>query len=391
MKKKLVFISEALWVGGIETALVNLLNSLDYEKYDITCLVVRNYTDMAKQITDKCRLLIADRDSTVSFAKPYKYKRLYHLTEEPQNASKLRRAIWKLLRFLLRALEMRLYSKYIAECLGSEKFDTAVIFSDRTAEIATRAVNADRFIMFYHHGAMRREYHDSYGYKNCEKIIAVSDALAEKLRKYRPEYAGKIIAVNNLPDVNGIREKAKSETEIQFDESKFNLVSCGRIAAEKGMDMAADAVAELISSGKKDLAWYVVGGGPEETLLKAKIRELGIEQYVCMLGMQANPYPYIAKADLYVQPSRFESFGLTILEAMILGRAVLATETDGAKALIENGVNGMLCPIDSASIADSISDLMNDIDKLEEYKSAVVKCDFEEKNAEIIEQLNMLL
>ena len=53
MKKKILFISEALWIGGIETALVNLLNRMDYEKYDVTCLVVRGSLDIADRITPK--------------------------------------------------------------------------------------------------------------------------------------------------------------------------------------------------------------------------------------------------------------------------------------------------------------------------------------------------
>ena len=70
MKKKIIFISQALWLGGIETALVNLLNHLDYEKYDITCLITEDYQDMAERITPRCRLLVADRQHTVSFAEP---------------------------------------------------------------------------------------------------------------------------------------------------------------------------------------------------------------------------------------------------------------------------------------------------------------------------------
>ena len=73
-KKKIIFVTQALWIGGIETALVNLLNHLDYEQFDITCLVTENYLQMAKHITPKCRLLVADRHSTVSFQKQYRFQ-----------------------------------------------------------------------------------------------------------------------------------------------------------------------------------------------------------------------------------------------------------------------------------------------------------------------------
>ena len=54
MKKKIIFVTKALWIGGIETALVNLLKQFDYEKYDVTLLVLRAELDMLDQIHPKC-------------------------------------------------------------------------------------------------------------------------------------------------------------------------------------------------------------------------------------------------------------------------------------------------------------------------------------------------
>ena len=162
-KKKIIFISQALWIGGIETALVNLVNRLDYNKYDVTCLITENYLDMAERLTKSCRLVVADRRSLVTFTKPYKFKRLYDILEEPQGATAFRRFIWRALNVIFKALESHLYSRYIKEQMKNESFDTAIIYSDRASEIAVKAINAKRFLMFYHHGAMRKEYHDSYG------------------------------------------------------------------------------------------------------------------------------------------------------------------------------------------------------------------------------------
>ena len=93
MKKKILFITEALWIGGIETALVNLLHRMDYDKYDVTCLVIRGSLELADRIHPKCRLLVADRDRTITFTEPYKFSRLYHLTEHAENPSRLHRAM----------------------------------------------------------------------------------------------------------------------------------------------------------------------------------------------------------------------------------------------------------------------------------------------------------
>ena len=243
-----------MWIGGIETALVNLINKLDYNKYDVTCLITQNYVDMAERLTKNCRLIVADRCSLVTFTKPYKFKKLYNILEEPQGATSFRRLIWRILNILFKALENHLYSLYVKEQMKGESFDTAVIYSDRTAEITVKAINAKKFLMFYHHGAIRKEYHDRYGYEKSEKIIAVSDNIAEKLKEYRKKYANKIVTINNVIDIDSIIEKSKEPIEAGlFSENKFNIVSCGRLSPVKGLNLAVEAVARLVEEGYTDI------------------------------------------------------------------------------------------------------------------------------------------
>lgn len=390
MKKKLIFITEALWIGGIETALVNLLNRLDYDRYDVTCLILRDCQETAYRITPQCRLIVSDRQHAVTFREGYRYKRMYNLMEEPQHASKLRRLIWRILRFLLRAPEARRYATYIKKQLGGEHFDTAVIYSDRAAETAVRAVSADRILMFYHHGAMRREYHDELGYHRAEKVIAVSEALAEKLKAYRPRYAGKIISVNNLIDVAGVRERSLETPETVFPKDCFHIVSCGRLSPAKGMDIAVAACADLVRSGETRVRWWIVGGGPEETALRAQIHALGMEEYVTLLGMRDNPYPYIRQADLYVQPSRFEGYCGTVLEARLLTVPILATRNAAAEQ-ITDGQTGLLCNAAASSIARAAKRLMNDPALRQRFRDALSAHDFDRDNAAILEKLYTLL
>lgn len=391
MKKKLIFITEALWIGGIETALVNLLNRLDYNRFDVTCLVLRDSLDVADRITPQCRLIVSDRQHKVTFPKGYGCKRLYNIMEEPQNAAKFRRFIWFALRVVFRAAEARCYASYVKKQLKGEHFDTAVIYSDRAAETAVRAVSADRFLMFYHHGAMRREYHDAYGYRKADKVIAVSPALAEKLRAYRSKYADKIISVNNIIDIDGVREKGLDIPTVKFSADSFNIVSCGRLSHAKGMDIAVDACAKLVADGFTGFHWYIVGGGPEESALREQIMRLGLEDCVSLLGMQSNPYPYIRCADLYVQPSRFEAFGLTIREAQVLAVPVLSTRTDGSAELISDGETGLLCESDADSIAAAIIRLYNAPKLRESIQAELQNHDFERDNSAILKQLYSLL
>lgn len=390
MKKKIIFVTRALWIGGIETALVNLINHMDPRKYDITCLILQDEKPMAKRLPEYCRLLVADRENTASFGERYRYPQLFHLTEEPDNPSRLHRAMMWLVP-AIKWVENRLYIRYVRRQLKGERFDTCVIYSDVAAETAVRTVDAEKFLMFYHHGAMRRVYHDEVGYRRADKAIAVSDHQAEKLRAFCPGYAHKIVAVHNLVDTERIREKGGEPVQESFLPERFHIVSCGRVSREKGMDLAVEACAKLVAAGYKHIHWWIVGGGPAEAEVREKIRHLGMENYVTMLGMKENPYPYIAAADLYVQPSRFEGYPLSILEALILGKPVVSTDNGGAGEILQSGITGILCPISPEGIGEAIETLLSHPEDLERLRKNVESRDQNAENRTAIRKFEEYL
>ena len=390
MKKKIIFVTKALWIGGIETALVNLLNCFDYDKYEVTLLVLRAELEMKDQIHPKCRVLIADREKTVSFDSPYRFKRLYHLTEETKHPSKLHRAMmWAVP--AIKWIENRLYIRYIHSLMKKEHFDTVVIYSDVAAETAIRAIHANKFLMFYHHGAMRHVYHDKIAYKKCNKIIAVSENQANELKKFVPAAADKIVSIHNLTDVEGIRRKALESTAEVFDKTKFNIVSVGRVSHEKGMDIAVRVCEKLVSDGFGQVRWWIIGDGPDMQEVKDTIAATHMEEHVITVGMRKNPYPYIRQADLYVQPSRFEGYPMAILETLVIGQPVVSTNNNGAKEILKDGITGILRPIDVDAIGEAVEMLLKNTEVYKKLKENVDIIDFMKNNQQDIKRLEKLL
>lgn len=390
MKKKIIFVTEALWIGGIETALVNLLNRLDYEKYDVTCLILRNDQTMAPRLPEQVRLLVADRHDAVSFREAYRWPRLYHLTEESANPSRLHRAMmWAVP--AIKWLENRLYIRYIRAHLKDEHFDTCVIYSDRTAEAAVCAINADRFLMFYHNADIGKAYHDVYGYRKSEKIIAVSESQCEKLKRLRSAFAHKMVAIPNYVDVDAVMKKASQPVAYPlFQEPGIHLVSCGRLAHQKGFDIAVEACAQLVKMGYSNLHWYILGVGALRADLKELAKQHGVEDHFHLIGARNNPFPYMTQADLYVQPSRTEGYSLSILEARVLTCPMVATYGAAGEQL-EHGVNGTLCDANVKSLTEAIDRHLQDPSLSESYREALKNFSFEKANRDILMRIEELL
>lgn len=388
MKKKILFISEALWIGGIESALLNLLNCIDYDKYDITCLIVRGELELAHMITNKCRLIISDRDKIITFKKKYKFNRLYHLTEKSSNPSRLHKSMMCIVP-MIKWTENRLYIKYIKKQMKEMSFDTCVIYSDRVAEIAIRAIRAKQFFLFYHNAIMERAYHDEIAYKKSKNIIAVSEKKMNELKIFRKKYSDKYISIHNLVNLSEIKVKSQYVPDVIFPKDAFNMVTCGRLAKQKAIDWAIIAMKSLLDKGFTNFHWWIIGGGPDEQKLLEMIKQYGISDNFHLLGMKQNPYPYIAAADLYIQPSRYENYSVAILEAMAMFKPILAT-VPAAEMQIKDGISGKLCEANPESISQSIEYLYSHRDEMNKYAEYLKENTLEEKNMEVISNLYKL-
>ncbi|MCH8546911.1 MAG: glycosyltransferase, partial [Cryomorphaceae bacterium] len=105
--------------------------------------------------------------------------------------------------------------------------------------------------------------------------------------------------------------------------------------------------------------WYLIGYGGDEDLIKAKIKEYGVEQQVIILGKQPNPYPYIKACDIYVQPSRYEGKAVTVREAQTLGKPVVIANFSSAKSQLNDGVDGVILPQDTIAFASALKAFIN--------------------------------
>ncbi len=133
-------------------------------------------------------------------------------------------------------------------------------------------------------------------------------------------------------------------------------VAVGRLARQKNYPLLVDAMAKL--RDETNLRLIVIGEGPDRDVLQEQIERLGLVERIDLHGLDTNPYPTMAGADLLILPSEEEAFGLVVVEALACGIPVVATDCAGPRAILRDG-GGVVVPRgDSDALAAAVLDVV---------------------------------
>ncbi len=182
--------------------------------------------------------------------------------------------------------------------------------------------------------------------KDSDIITTNSKATKNELVKRFPEFSKKIEVIPMGVDVNIFKNK-KTPKPKKYVKNKI-LLFVGRLSDQKGLQYIIDAMPDIIKYDSK-IKLLIIGEGPYEKVLRERLRENKIEEYVEFLG--SLPVSAVVKyynfADIFIMPSLStktgtEALGLTLLEAMASGCAVIGTNVGGIPFVIKNNYNGIL-------------------------------------------------
>lgn len=355
-KQKLLIAVHQMNMGGVQKSLLCALRALDYDRYDVTLYVRKNRCDLLEQADPRVNRIIVNNDKTRYYRKPravflfllYRVAELLHL----DYLSPKRKLETYVADRQMRYEKKRWFPDRTA-------YDVAVSYiQGPTAQFVERFVPAKKKIVFFHGSTDENHALHETIFPQFDKIYAVNSGCRDILKSLYPAVAERIDYIENYVDAAAVR-KAAEAYEIDRKAKLIVLCSCGRFTPVKGFDLAVEA-AKLLKEQGFDFIWFFVGDGAQRTAIEAQIKSRGLTDTIHITGILENPYPYFAGCDIYVQPSREESYGLSIKEAQILCRPVVTTETVGGKSLVEDGKTGLVAPITAEGIAEKIAVLIND-------------------------------
>ena len=206
-----------------------------------------------------------------------------------------------------------------------------------------------------------------------DHIASISPDCTRSFLKTFPSLEPKIVEIENILSTAFVREQAgQMDVEQEMPSLGIKLLTIGRYCHQKNFDNVPDIARRIIERGVADLRWYIIGFGPDEDLIKQKIAEAGMEEHVILLGKKENPYPYIMACDVYVQPSRYEGKSVTVREAQVLCKPVIITNYATAKSQVQDGIDGVIVPMDNEGCANGIINAIKDkelLNSITEYLS----------------------
>lgn len=370
-RKKLLFISMNLENGGAERSLVNLLQMLDYEKYDIDLLLFKECGMFFEQIPERVNLrsdcerlhiLYGNKKDIGLWAKhPYLniYSTLGTVLSKFNSCSGYQKGQYRWKWF---------YTKKIPKLLG--KYDVAVSYLEgESMYYLVDKVDAKKKIAWIHNDYISLDANvqeDRPYFDQIDRVVSISTACVEILKKVFPEKSADIYELPNLISSKTIYSMADKGYPNEFEEEKIKIVSIGRLSEQKRFDRAVKATAELKKSGLK-FQWIVLGEGELRGSLEKLCEKYSVSENIRFIGARENPYPYLRHADVVVQTSDFEGKSIVLDEAKILGKPIVVTNYETVNDQIENEYEGLIVEMKPEKIAKGILSVLERKEKFTQY------------------------
>ncbi|MBC8075798.1 MAG: glycosyltransferase, partial [Chloroflexales bacterium] len=207
-------------------------------------------------------------------------------------------------------------------------------------------------------GALARPLVRYAAASRVDRFIAVSPGTAQQIHTTLGVAPERIEVVPNGVDLQRVAALAATAPALPLPPvGRTRLVAVGRLHPQKGTDVLLRAVAQMCAAGI-DVECVLVGEGEEGARLKALAHALGLGERAIFAGRVANPFAWLKTAQIFVLPSRWEPFGIALIEAMAMGLPVVASATDGARSIVTHEVDGLLVPAgDVGALAEALSAL----------------------------------
>lgn len=301
--KKLLFAAYSLDLGGIEKALVTLVNKLQEKEYEITIVLEKKQGIFLNEINPKINIIE------------------YNPSENKNIIKRKISNLYKRIKFLI---------KY------KNKFDFSACFATYSlpsSYVSRTASNnsylwghADYLSLFHNNKEEMKRFFKKRKYNKFKKVVFVSEEGKRSFIKLFPEMKEKTLVCNNLIDYKKILQGANEKIDYKKTKNVTTFINVGRHEErQKKLSRLIKATALLKKDGLNFEVLFI-GDGPETEKYKKEVKKQNLEENIIFLGRKENPYPYFKIADCVVLTSDYEGYPVVFLESFVLNKPIITTK-----------------------------------------------------------------
>lgn len=351
-KKKILFVTHSLITGGVEKALLNLLKSLQDDTVEVHLLFYRLSGNFKDEFLREMPPQIVIHEIPNSYNFLTNLFCWFHL--------KLL-SLFNGKEIFLATLFKKLYYARTTPLNIPNDIDLAICYHSFFIHLnytVAEIINAKRKVLWHHVDIAKPLIISSSYLSAYDKIFTVSQAAADIICKKIPQISKKVEVFYNLFDYHKIVALSLDQPIDDRFFGPFKIVTVGRLSAQKGYDLAIKT-AYLLKSQGIQFKWFAIGEGEKRKALEHQIKKAKLVHEFILLGNQANPYPYIKNANIYVQPSLYEGYCLTIAEARLIKVPIVARNLACIEEQFKgNGIDALFAEFKPEDFAEKIKYLI---------------------------------
>lgn len=376
--KKILFVNISLYNGGAEKSLVNLLNELPVDCYEIDLLLFRPEGMFLKQVPKHVNILETPKVLS-GFYGPLTKGGVFSLVKViatfisrviTSNGAEAAGVRWKYI-----------YSNMVHKL--PKKYDVAIAYmSGEATYFINEKVDAERKLTWVHNDYKKAGFSEKYDrmhFNKMDAVVTISEECLNVLNEVFPEIRENTYNIANITSSTVTRMRADEFVPAEYSVNSPIILSIGRLSEQKGFDMAIRAAA-ILKQRELCFKWYVIGDGPLKSELVKQIQKYGVEDCFQLLGTKENPYPYIKNCTVFVQSSRYEGKSVVLDEAKILAKPIVVTKYPTVGDQIEDRVEGMVVSMNPESIADGVQEMLMDVNLMQGYQEYLNKHEYGNQN-----------
>ena len=338
LRRKICFALPSLAGGGAERAAVQILNALDDDRWERWLYLFTREGPYLADVASLVQIADASGDSRVGR--------------------------WRKLRRFIRAVRPDLVVPFLSyfsvlSAVRAAGVGARVVFNQQTPMSAFLDDGDYRWRRPWERRAFAAV--TRAGYAAADLIVTTSRGVADDLTASFGVRSDRIRVVHNPVDLRAIAAAVEEPLPPPHAAVWTHpvIVAAGRLAEAKGYPLMIESLAVLRQRIPARLC--ILGEGEQEPLLRELAAARGLTGAVKFFGFQANPWKYIARADVFVLTSRYEGFGNVLVEAMACGVPVVATSSSGTREILSAGEDGLIVERhEPGAVAEALERILGD-------------------------------